>query len=144
MTAVKDFPLGGRRTHEYEEMTPEKRPQDVGRDGGSLRFLTYEHHGMDVCPEAIEIVDTQSRRATYIVTQSCWYNDRARDVAGDGSQLRFETLEHGGEYPDDMPQLIRVTDPEGRVARYRPIKEDGKVVDSKGFTMGAPKLLRAS
>jgi hypothetical protein len=139
MQKVKDYPLGGRRIHDYEEMTPDKRPQDVGRNGSSLTFLTYEHHGIDVCPEAIEIVDGQGRRATYIVTQSCSHNDRARDVAGDGSQLRFETLEHGGEFPDDMPQLIRVTDPEGRQARYRPIKEDGKVVDSKGFTIGAPR-----
>jgi hypothetical protein len=71
-------------THEFEEMTPEKRPQD--------RF-------------------------------------------GDGAGLRFETLEHGGEYPDDMPQAIRVSDAEGRSCIYVPITVDGKVVDSKGFTL---------
>jgi hypothetical protein len=43
-------------THEFEEMTPEKRPQDP---------------------------------------------------CGDGTGLVFETLEHGGEYPDTMPQATR-------------------------------------
>jgi hypothetical protein len=71
-------------THEFEEMTPEKRPQDP---------------------------------------------------FGDGAGLRFETLEHGGEYPDDMPQAIPVTDAEGRSCIYVPITVDGKVVDSKGFTL---------
>src|SRR3981189_1173649 len=53
---------GARITHEFEEMTPEKRPQDPGRDG------------------------------------------RGRT---------FETVEHGGEYPDTMPQAIKLTDAEG-------------------------------
>jgi hypothetical protein len=47
--------------------------------------------------------------------------------------LRYETLEHGPD--DDMPQAIRVIDRQGRSAIYRPITEDGKVVDSKGFTL---------
>jgi hypothetical protein len=34
-----------------------------------------------------------------------------------------------------MPQAIRVNDAQGRSAIYRPITEDGKVVDSKGFTL---------
>ena len=54
---------GSKLTHEFKEMTPEKRPQD---------------------PD------------------------------GDGTGVVFETLEHGGEYPDTMPQAIRVTDAEGR------------------------------
>jgi hypothetical protein len=28
----------------------------------------------------------------------------------DGIGLRFETVEHGGEYPDTMPQAIKLTD----------------------------------
>jgi hypothetical protein len=44
-------------------------------------------------------------------------------------------MEHGGDYNDDMPQAIRVTDMEGRSAIYRPIKEDGKVVDGQRFTL---------
>jgi hypothetical protein len=54
---------------------------------------------------------------------------------GDGTGLRFETLEHGGEYPDTMPQAIRVTDAEGRSCLYVPVTVDGKVVDSKSFTL---------
>lgn len=59
----------------------------------------------------------------------------------DGSDLRYETLEHGGEYEDDMPQAIRVTDQEGRSAIYRPMMEDGNVVDSQGFSLGADERL---
>ena len=52
----------------------------------------------------------------------------------DGSGLRFETMDHGGEYPDDMPQAIKLTDSEGRSCIYVPITQDGKVVDSQGYT----------
>jgi hypothetical protein len=52
----------------------------------------------------------------------------------DGSILRFETMDHGGEYPDDMPQAIKLTDAEGRSCIYVPITQDGKVVDSQGYT----------
>ena len=52
----------------------------------------------------------------------------------DGSGLHFETMDHGGEYPDDMPQAIILTDSEGRSCIYVPITQDGKVVDSQGYT----------
>ncbi|MFK4537286.1 hypothetical protein ABIF96_003077 [Bradyrhizobium ottawaense] len=42
----------------------------------------------------------------------------------------METKEHAGEYPDRMPQVIEVTDAEGRKAAYVPLSRDGKVVDS--------------
>lgn len=70
------------RTHKYDVMTPEKRPQDIGMDG---------------------------------------------------HDLTFETLEHGGEHPDLMPQAIRVADGLGRSCIYVPITVDGRVVDSHGF-----------
>jgi hypothetical protein len=38
-------------------------------------------------------------------------------------------VEHGGEYPDTMPQAIKLIDAEGRV----PIAQDGKVVDSQEY-----------
>jgi hypothetical protein len=34
-----------------------------------------------------------------------------------------------------MPQAIRLTDAQGRSCIYVPIREDGEVVDSKGFTL---------
>jgi len=55
---------------------------------------------------------------------------RPQDPTQDGRGWKFETLEHGGEYPDTMPQAIRATDPQGRSVVYVPIKVDGKVVDS--------------
>lgn len=53
---------------------------------------------------------------------------RPQDPTLDGRGLRFETLEHGGEYPDTMPQAIRLTDRHGRSAIYVPMKVDGRVV----------------
>jgi hypothetical protein len=44
--------------------------------------------------------------------------------------LRFETLDHGGEYPDTMPQAIRLSDPLGRTCLYLLSTQNGKVVDT--------------
>ena len=51
----------------------------------------------------------------------------------DGTGLRFETMEHGGEYPDTMPQAIKLIDAKGRSCMYVPIMQNGKVVDSQGY-----------
>ena len=55
---------------------------------------------------------------------------------------KFETLEHGGEYPDMMPQAIRATDAKGRSCLYVPISVNGKVVDSKGFVFDSAEKAR--
>jgi hypothetical protein len=60
---------------------------------------------------------------------------RPQDPTMDGRDMRFEgyrveTKEHAGEYPDTMPQVIEVTDAEGRKAAYVPLSRDGKVIDS--------------
>jgi len=52
-----------------------------------------------------------------------------------GIGLRFEAMEHGGEYPDTMPQAIKPIDAEGRSCVYLPITQDGKVVDSQGYVL---------
>jgi hypothetical protein len=39
---------------------------------------------------------------------------RPQDPHLDGTGLRFETMDHGGEYPDTMPQAIKLIDAEGR------------------------------
>jgi hypothetical protein len=44
-------------------------------------------------------------------------------------------MEHGGEYPDTMPQAIKLIDAEGRSCVYVPITQDGKVVDSQGYVL---------
>ena len=56
---------------------------------------------------------------------------RRQDPHADGTGLRFETMEHGGEYPDTMPQAIKLIDAEGRSCIYVPILQNGKVVDSQ-------------
>jgi hypothetical protein len=41
---------------------------------------------------------------------------RPQDPHMDGTGLRFEAMEHGGEYPDTMPQAIKLIDAEGAPA----------------------------
>ena len=62
---------------------------------------------------------------------------RPQDPHRDGTDLHFETMEHGGKYPDAMPQAIKLSDTEGRSCIYVPITQDGKVVDSQGFLFDA-------
>lgn len=61
--------------------------------------------------------------------------ERPQDPHRDGTGLRFETMEHGGEYPDTMPQAIKLIDAKGRSCIYVPITQDGKVVDSQGHAI---------
>jgi len=50
-----------------------------------------------------------------------------------GPGLRFETMEHGAEYPDTTPQAIKLVDAEGRSCICVPLTQNGKVVDSQGY-----------
>ena len=58
------------------------------------------------------------------------YTMRPQDPQGNGTGPRFETGEHGGGYPDNMPQAITVTDAQGRCAVYVPLRVGGKIVVS--------------
>jgi hypothetical protein len=60
---------------------------------------------------------------------------RPQDPHLDGTGLRFEAMEHGGEDPDTMPQAIKLIDPEGRSCIYVPITQNGTVVDSQGYVL---------
>ena len=64
--------------------------------------------------------------------------ERPQDPHLDGRDLTFETLEHGGEFSDAMPQVIRMTDPAGRSAVYVPLRVDGKIVDGDGLRKRRP------
>lgn len=126
--------------HRYEEMTPEKRPQDPRRDGTGLRFDTAEHGGAcpDTMPQAVVVTDAAGRSAVYVpYGRELLPHNRPQDPDGNGAGLTFETLEHGGESADDMPQAVRVTDQDGRSCVYKPMAVNGRVVDSKGFTLTA-------
>jgi hypothetical protein len=57
---------------------------------------------------------------------------RPQDPSMDGTGLHFETMEHGGEYPDTMPQAIKLIDDEGRSCIYVPITQDDKVSTAMG------------
>ena len=58
---------------------------------------------------------------------------RPQDPHGDGTGLRFETGEHGGAYPDNMPQAITATGGEpkgpteaGRASLDGSLPKDGR------------------
>ena len=51
-----------------------------------------------------------------------------QDPHGGGTGLRFETGEHGGDYPDNMPQAITVTDAQRRWAVYVQLRVGGNIV----------------
>jgi len=51
---------------------------------------------------------------------------RPQDPHMEGTRLRFETMEHGGEYPDTMPQTIKLIDAEAAPAlRADPAERQG-------------------
>jgi hypothetical protein len=60
---------------------------------------------------------------------------RPQDPHLNGKGLRFETMEHGGEYRDTMPQAIKLTDAKGQSCIYVPITQGGRVVDSQGYAL---------
>jgi hypothetical protein len=137
--------------HEYEELTPEKRPQDRPRNGGQLEFTTLEHGGEypDTMPQALKVADRRGRACTYVPTAAIGRvigtnglplppEARPQDPCQDGSGLRFTALSWGTEYADDMPEEIAVTDREGRSCVYVPIRVNGRAVDSRGFTLPRP------
>jgi hypothetical protein len=53
---------------------------------------------------------------------------RPQDTHGDGRDWTFETSEHGGDAPDNMPQAIKATDAVGRWTIYVPLTSGGKIV----------------
>lgn len=139
MQKVRVYPDGSQVVHVFDEMTPDKRPQDVDGNGSSLIYTTLEHHGDDMFPQALEVADLDGRSCIYVPEEDAkaFPDKRPRDyLAGDG--LRFEPFAHGGEYPDMMPQAVRVTDADGRSCVYIPVVEDGQVVDSKYFKREYP------
>jgi hypothetical protein len=58
---------------------------------------------------------------------------RPQDPHMDGTGVRFKTMEPGGEYPDSMPQAIKLIDAECRSCVYVPVTQDGRVVDRQGI-----------
>jgi hypothetical protein len=62
---------------------------------------------------------------------------RPQDPHGDGRDWTFETSEHGGDEPDNMPQAITATDPQGRWAVYVLLTHGGKVVVPRPYSKEA-------
>ena len=59
MQKTTDLPDGSSLIHQFEEMSPDKRPQDPNWSGSTLHFTVPNHDGLDLCPEAILITDAE-------------------------------------------------------------------------------------
>src|SRR5437762_492232 len=127
MQRIIDNRGGFRQVHTYEPLRREKRPQDPRRNGAELRLLPLERHGFDGCPEALDVYDAEGRLCTYVVQEEFSLDSNRLEIADSADIERVETLEHGGDYDDDMPQLVRLWDRAGRAATYRPITVEGEV-----------------
>ena len=60
---------------------------------------------------------------------------RQQDPRGDGTGWTFRMKEHGGDYPDNMPQAIVATDAEGRSCTYVPVRV--RATRARGGGVGA-------
>jgi hypothetical protein len=98
------------------------------------QFPNLKRHGFPISRSA-EVEERHAMKLTRRY-EKMTPEKRPQDPSRDGTGLTFATLEHGGEYPDTMPQAIRLTDAEGRSCIYVPITQDGKVVDSEGYSFG--------
>jgi hypothetical protein len=112
MQKTTDLPDGSSLIHQFEEMSPDKRPQDSRRSGSTLHFAVLEHDGRDLCPEAILVTDADGRSCAYRVEQE-FTPDMARpqDHHQDGTDLKFEVLAHGGESVSTSWNLSRFVRP---------------------------------
>jgi hypothetical protein len=130
---------GGERViHHYADMTPDKRPQDPKRNGRGLRYKPSEHGGTlpDSFPLVVIVSDTKERSLVYQADpEPLEPQHRPQDDDLKGTNLRYQPANYGGEVKDDMPQEIHVKDRKGRMCVYKPITEDGRVVESKGYTL---------
>jgi hypothetical protein len=128
----------GHLIHYFREMLPEWRPQDPTRGGAGWTFQLVEHGGEypDNMPQVMIASDARGRFYTLVANIGGMSPEgRPQDPTGDGAGWTFQTLEHGGEFADDMPRAIRATDAECRSCIYVPLRENGRVVDSICFEM---------
>jgi hypothetical protein len=56
------------------------------------------------------------------------YTTRPQDPHGTAPGCGSRQESNGGDYPDNMPQAITVTDAQGRWAVYVPLRVGGKIV----------------
>jgi hypothetical protein len=85
----------GRLVHYFQEMLPERRPQDPTRDGAGWTFQLVEHGGEypDNMPQAMIAADAQERSYTLVPNRGEIPADgRQQDPMGDGDGWTFQTL----------------------------------------------------
>jgi len=67
--------------------------------------------------------------------QTLTESNRPQDETLDGSEIDLHDPGARRGISDTMPQVVEVTDKQGRSCRYVPIKENGKSVKSLGFNL---------
>lgn len=58
---------------------------------------------------------------------------RPQDDTFDGKNLAFILQEHGGDFPDAMPQVIKVIDKNGNWCNYVPEELNGELIRGYGY-----------
>ena len=98
------------------------RPQDFGWDGSELTF--EPHFFVGPLPRAFKVSDVKNRSSMYVAAYTKIVNLRPKPRA-----LSYTTHDHGGAYPDLMPQAIVVTDVAGNICSYLAVPPalDGKM-----------------
>ena len=129
---------GRREVHYYRELTRDRRPQNPSRDDWLLIIEYLEHGGSlpDMFPLVLKLTDQKGRSLTYTAEpEPLGRKHRPQAENTKAGLLRREVMEYGGDYDDDMPAAIKVTDPSGRWCIYRPFEVGGKQVDSDHFAV---------
>jgi hypothetical protein len=66
---------------------------------------------------------------------------RPQDPHMDGPGLHFETMAHGGEYPDTMPQAIKLIDAEGPLVHLRADHAEREGRRQPGYVFGPERRI---
>jgi hypothetical protein len=61
---------------------------------------------------------------------------RTKDPHMTGPVYASRPRNSAGEFPDTVPQAIKLIDAKGRSCIYVPISQDGNVADSQGYILG--------
>jgi hypothetical protein len=118
-------------------------PEDVPSIERIIAKTIYEKAFGDPDKLAADIIADLGKNGLWIVPEDAGPADqsfdelkpemRPQDPHGDGRDWKFEgwtfeTCEHGGDEPDNMPQAIKATDAQGHWAVYVPLTRGGRIV----------------
>lgn len=91
MQSVRTLRDGTQVRHIFDEMTREKRAQDVGRDGSNVRFEVLDDQSFRM----IKMTDAAGRQASYLAKDNLRDGLQSEPSHMHGADFAMETLHHG-------------------------------------------------